>query len=55
MKTRKMLLADLPKVVKMYKEANLFATLEDIKKWTQEGFEKFPELNLVHTDKDVVV
>ncbi len=47
MKLRRMKLEDLNQVSQLYQEANQFAALRSIRKWTSEGLKQFPKLNFV--------
>ncbi|MEX0921095.1 MAG: GNAT family N-acetyltransferase [Candidatus Pacearchaeota archaeon] len=51
----KMNFSDLESVVKLYRDANLFANIEDIRKWTLEGLKKHPDYNLVYKQNGKII
>ena len=48
MAIRKMNFSDLGTVVNLYKDANLFAKIRDIRKWTLKGLKKYSDYNFVY-------
>ena len=46
---------DLRTVVNLYKDANLFAKIRDIRKWTLEGLKKYSDYNFVYEQKGNVL
>lgn len=55
MKYRLMQASDIEKVTTLYKDANLFATKKDIKAWTKDWLEKFPDLNYVYEVDEKII
>src|SRR3989344_6307994 len=52
---RRMNLSDLNQVVRLYRDANLFAKVKDIRYWTKDGLVRYPDLNFIYEQDGEII